>query len=35
MSNDLVSACGISLSLFLGVKSGMGQGEFPALVIAL
>lgn len=34
-SIEFVSACGISLSLFLGVKSGMGQGEFLALVIAL
>tara|TARA_B110001469_G_scaffold114778_1_gene118906 strand:- start:2009 stop:3817 length:1809 start_codon:yes stop_codon:yes gene_type:complete len=32
---EFVSACGIGLSLFLGVKSGMGQGEFLALVIAL
>lgn len=32
---EFVSACGISLSLFLGVKTGMGQGEFLALVIAL
>ena len=34
-SIEFVSACGIGLSLFLGVKSGMGQGEFLALVIAL
>jgi subfamily B ATP-binding cassette protein MsbA len=32
---EFVSACGIGLSLFLGVRSGMGQGEFLALVIAL
>ncbi|MFU8847461.1 MAG: ABC transporter ATP-binding protein [Opitutales bacterium] len=34
-SIEFVSVCGISLSLFLGVRAGMGQGEFLALVIAL
>ena len=32
---EFVSACGIGLSLYLGVQSGMEQGEFFALVIAL
>jgi hypothetical protein len=27
---EFVSDCGIGLSLFLGVRSGMGQGEFLA-----
>ena len=34
-SIEFVSACGIGLSLYLGVKSGMGQGEFLALIMAL
>ena len=34
-SIDFVSACGIGLSLYLGVKSGMSQGEFLALIMAL
>ena len=34
-SIEFVSACGIGLSLYLGVRSGMSQGEFLALVIAL
>lgn len=32
---EFVSACGIAFSLYLGVKSGMGHGEFIALIIAL
>lgn len=32
---EFVSAAGISFSLYLGVRSGMGQGEFMALIIAL
>lgn len=32
---EFVSACGIGLSLYLGVQSGMEQGEFFALIIAL
>jgi len=34
-SIEFVSACGIGLSLYLGVKTGMGQGEFLALIMAL
>jgi subfamily B ATP-binding cassette protein MsbA len=34
-SIEFVSACGIGLSLYLGVKSGMSQGEFLALIMAL
>ena len=34
-SIEFFSACGIGLSLYLGVRSGMSQGEFLALVIAL
>ena len=34
-SIEFVSACGIALSLYLGVKSGMSQGEFLALIMAL
>ena len=34
-SIEVVAACGLALSLYLGVKSGMNQGEFLALGIAL
>ena len=34
-SIEFVGACGIALSLYFGVKAGMQQGEFLALVIAL
>ena len=32
---EFVSACGIGLALYLGVQSGMQQGEFFSLIIAL
>ncbi len=34
-SIEFISACGIGLALYFGVKSGMGQGDFIALIIAL
>ena len=32
---EIVAASGLALALFLGVRSGMGQGEFMALGVAL
>jgi len=32
---EVVAASGLALALFLGVRSGMGQGEFMALGVAL
>ncbi len=32
---EFVSSCGIAFALYLGVKTGMEQGEFMALLIAL
>ena len=34
-SIELISGLGIALALFFGVKNGMGEGDFFALVIAL
>ena len=34
-SIEVVAGAGLALSLYLGVKSGMNQGEFLALGIAL
>lgn len=34
-SIELISALGIAISLFIGVRSGMAEGEFLALIIAL
>ena len=34
-SIEVISAIGIAIALFIGVRSGMGEGEFFALIIAL
>ena len=34
-SIELVAACGLSVSLFYGVRAGLSQGEFMALAVAL